>query len=111
MEDDFSSLKRRIKAAKPIASQQDFLPQAEGIGQAMRFGVELLASLIAGSGLGYLLDRALGTQPWLLVIGFFMGAVGGFINLKRAADQVDAPSEAAIKQGQAILREDEAERD
>jgi F0F1-type ATP synthase assembly protein I len=42
------------------------------------------AAAIAVFGLaGYLLDGRLGTRPWLLVAGVFLGAAGGFFRLVR----------------------------
>ena len=41
-----------------------------GVGFAFRIGVELVAALVVGVGIGLLLDRWLGTTPWFL-IGFF----------------------------------------
>jgi F0F1-type ATP synthase assembly protein I len=34
--------------------------------------------------LGEWLDRKLGTAPWLLLLGVFIGAAGGFYSLYRA---------------------------
>lgn len=54
-----------------------------GIGFAFRIGVELVASLIVGGGIGLLLDRWLGTGPWLMVVFFLLGAGAGFLNVYR----------------------------
>ncbi|WP_245577540.1 AtpZ/AtpI family protein [Nisaea denitrificans] len=58
---------------------------SEGLGMAMRIGVELVAGVGVGAGIGYLLDRWLGTGPWLLILFFFLGAAGGMMNVYRAA--------------------------
>ncbi|WP_193183544.1 AtpZ/AtpI family protein [Nisaea sediminum] len=57
----------------------------EGLGMAMRIGVELVAGVGVGAGIGYLLDSWLGTAPWLLILFFFLGAAGGMMNVYRAA--------------------------
>lgn len=54
-----------------------------GLGFALRIGVELVAALIVGGGIGFLLDRWLGTAPWLLVVFFLLGAGAGFVNVYR----------------------------
>ncbi len=36
-----------------------------------------------GLGAGYLLDRWLGTRPWLLLLFFLFGVSAGFLNLYR----------------------------
>ena len=54
-----------------------------GLGFALRIGVELVGGLIVGGGLGLLLDRWLGTTPWLMVLFFLLGAAAGFLNVYR----------------------------
>ena len=54
-----------------------------GLGLAARVGVELVAALIVGGGIGFLLDRWLGTNPWLLVMFFLLGAAAGMLNVYR----------------------------
>lgn len=49
----------------------------------MRIGVELVAALIVGVGIGYLLDRWLGTAPWLLLVFFLLGSAAGIMNVFR----------------------------
>lgn len=55
------------------------------MGLAFRVGVELVAGVAVGVGLGYALDRWLGTRPWLMILFFFLGAAGGMANVFRAA--------------------------
>ncbi|MBI4968950.1 MAG: AtpZ/AtpI family protein [Rhodospirillales bacterium] len=60
-----------------------------GLGVAMRIGVELVSALGVGVGLGYLLDRWLGTKPWLMLVFFFLGAAAGVLNVWRAVNRQD----------------------
>jgi ATP synthase protein I len=50
-----------------------------------------------GAGIGYLLDRWLGTSPWLLVVFLLFGVAAGFKGLidaaRRAAAHVTASKE------------------
>ncbi len=63
-------------------------PFYAGLGQAVRVGTELLASLIVGGGLGWLADTYLfSTQPWGLVVGLVLGAAAGILNAYRAAQR------------------------
>jgi ATP synthase protein I len=55
-----------------------------GLGFALRIGIELVAALAIGVGIGFLLDRWLGTVPWLMVVFFFLGSAAGFLNVYRA---------------------------
>ena len=53
------------------------------LGMGMRIGTELVAAMIVSVGLGWLLDRWLGTRPWLMVAFFFLGAGAGILNVYR----------------------------
>ena len=48
-------------------------------GLAYAAALSLFFSVAAMTGLGWVLDRWLGTRPWLLVAGLVLGAVAGFI--------------------------------
>jgi len=54
-----------------------------GIGFGMRVGVELVAALVVGGGIGFLLDRWLGTKPWLFLVFFILGFAAGLLNVYR----------------------------
>ncbi len=60
-------------------------PPPSGLGLGFRIGIELLASLLVGLALGWVADRFLGTRPWGLVLGFFIGSAAGIMNAFRAA--------------------------
>lgn len=55
----------------------------KGLALAGRVGVELVASTIVGAGLGYGLDRWLGTGPWLMIVGLLLGAAAGVLGIIR----------------------------
>nr|WP_246514430.1 AtpZ/AtpI family protein [Neoroseomonas soli] len=58
------------------------LPQGPwGIG--LRAGVEVFSALVVGIGLGFALDRWLGTWPWLFLVFFVMGSAAGVMNVYR----------------------------
>ncbi|MDP1808261.1 MAG: AtpZ/AtpI family protein [Actinomycetota bacterium] len=52
-------------------------------------GVDLVANTLVGLGFGYLLDRWLGTTPWLMIVGLVMGSVSGFMTIFRALSEQD----------------------
>jgi len=56
-----------------------------GLGWAFRIGVEMVAALMVGVGVGLLLDWWLGTGPWFLVVFFLLGAGASILNVYRAA--------------------------
>lgn len=55
----------------------------KGLSIAARVGVELVAATVVGAGLGYGLDHWLGTTPWLLIVGLFLGATAGILGIIR----------------------------
>lgn len=50
-----------------------------------RVGTELLSGVLVGAAIGYVLDRMLGSKPWLLVVFMFFGGAAGVINVYRFA--------------------------
>lgn len=60
-------------------------PFYAGLGQAVRIGTEMLAALIVGGGLGWVIDTyLLGSTPWGMVVGLVLGATAGVRNAYRA---------------------------
>ena len=52
-------------------------------------GGSFLSSVLAGTLLGYFLDRWLGTDPWLVVIGIVVGSYAGFVRMWVYMKQID----------------------
>ena len=73
-----------------------------GIGTGMRIAVDLVAGIAVGVVIGLLLDRWLGTTPWLLVTFFVLGAAAGIRNVFRTASRFEqeARERAARKNGE-----------
>ena len=57
-----------------------------GIAYAAAFS--LFAAVVSGLILGWLLDRWLGTRPWLLVAGLILGSAAGFYQFIRATSRL-----------------------
>lgn len=55
------------------------------LGAVSAAGFAFVLAVLMGAGLGYLLDRWLGTSPIGFLIGFFLGVAAGIINVFRAA--------------------------
>lgn len=56
-------------------------------GFAYAAGITLFASVVAFCGIGYLLDRWLGTEPWLLVGGIVLGSALGLFEFVRLSSK------------------------
>jgi ATP synthase protein I len=52
-------------------------------GVAYAAALTLFASVTTFCGIGWLLDRWLGTKPWLMAIGIVLGAAAGFYEFIR----------------------------
>ncbi|HXT62139.1 MAG TPA: AtpZ/AtpI family protein [Pyrinomonadaceae bacterium] len=57
-------------------------------GIAYGAAISLFAAVVSGLLLGWLLDRWLGTKPWLLVAGVTLGSVAGFYEFIRATSRL-----------------------
>lgn len=60
------------------------------LGGGFRIAVEMLAALVVGTGLGYMADQLLGTLPWFMVAGIFLGFAAGMRNMIRSAERMHA---------------------
>ena len=87
--DERDGFERRLQEArarqgldKPKGSGQGGLPTGPwGIG--FRAGLEVVSALGVGIVIGLLLDRWLGTWPWLFLLFFVAGAAAGILNVYR----------------------------
>ncbi len=60
----------------------------KGVSFALRVGIELVAALIVGGGLGYLADFLFGSRPLFLFIGVFLGMSAGLLSVYRTASRL-----------------------
>ena len=89
---DFDERLRRLRERAPDerkTATSDDSPARSAFGFAFRIGVELLAALVVGGGIGWLLDHWFGTSPIFLLIFFFLGAGAGMLNVFRAAKELN----------------------
>lgn len=54
----------------------------------MRMGLELVIGMVAGGGIGWLVDQWLGTLPWFLLLLFLLGTAAGMMNVFRTAKEI-----------------------
>jgi len=85
-----SSLDERLKAAQTAeiarTSKAAAKPQ-KGYRQGGRVLTELIAGPAGGAIIGWLLDRWLGTSPWLLLVMMTLGVVVAFRNIYRISNE------------------------
>ena len=60
-------------------------PDAAGFARGFRLSTELVAGVLVGAGIGWALDRLIGTSPWGLIVFLLLGFAAGVLNVMRAA--------------------------
>ena len=55
------------------------------LGIAFKISPEMVAAVVVGTIIGYILDNWFGTKPWLILIFFFVGVIAGILNVVRSA--------------------------
>ena len=58
---------------------------ATSLGRAFKISTELVAAVIVGTTLGFILDNWFDTRPWLTISFFFMGVAAGILNVIKSA--------------------------
>ena len=58
---------------------------AASLGKALKISTELVAAVVVGSTLGFILDSWFDTKPWLTISFFFMGVAAGILNVVKSA--------------------------
>jgi ATP synthase protein I len=56
----------------------------QGLALGLRIGIELVTAVVVSTGLGWAIDRWLGTRPWVMLVMFFLGIAAGMLNVYRA---------------------------
>ena len=83
--------KTRLKIAKSKIKNQvpsDSEKRGSFMGNAFKLGTEIVAAVVVGTLIGFLLDTWFDTKPWLIIIFFFLGAIAGMLNVIRTAKRM-----------------------
>ena len=79
----------RNQAGRPSDSPEaDRAATASGYARGFRLSSELVAGVVVGAGIGWLLDRWLGISPWGLIVFLLLGFAAGVLNVMRSAGVV-----------------------
>ena len=68
------------------------------IARGFRLSTELVAGVLLGAGLGWLLDWWLGISPWGMIVFLLLGFAAGVLNVMRAAGVVRDNTPGATRQ-------------
>jgi ATP synthase protein I len=105
-----SELGRRldeVKGRNPIP-QQDTRARSTAIGVGFRIAVELVVGVAAGGFIGWLLDRQLGTRPWLLLVFLILGIAAGMLNVFRTAQRMQKEAEPLQRAAPSVRDDDDS---
>ena len=76
--------KNKIYKNKNIAKNQ----KTSSFGEAFKMSTELVAAVVVGTIIGFILDNWFGTKPWLILIFFFVGVIAGITNVVKSAKKM-----------------------
>ena len=81
-----------VHSDRPSESNPGQSPTADpsAIARGFRLSTELVAGVLAGAGLGWVLDYWLGISPWGMIVFLLLGFAAGVLNVMRVAGVVPA---------------------
>ena len=80
---DLEDFKTRLKIAKSKLQNEESEKKGVFLGNAFKLGTELIAAVIVGTIIGFILDNWFDTKPILIIIFFLFGAAAGITNVFR----------------------------
>ncbi len=99
-----------VKARRNPPQSVDARARGEAFARAFRFVAELIVGVGVGGFIGWVLDRQLGTAPWLLVLFVTLGFAAGLMNVIRAAQKAQADATATQLATPSVKDDDEDDR-
>ena len=85
---ELKEISTRLKIAKKNIKKENSSSNATSLGKALKISTELVASVVVGSTIGFLLDNWFGTKPLLTIFLFFMGVTAGILNVIKSAKRM-----------------------
>ena len=70
--------------------------QGDAMARGLKISAELIGGVVAGGGIGWLLDKWLGTFPWLFILFFLLGSAAGIMNIVRQAQREKTPPAPSV---------------
>ena len=80
--------KTRLEIAKSKIFKKSNISKessSSNLGIAFKMSTEMVAAVVVGTIIGFILDNWFGTKPWLILIFFFVGVIAGILNVIRSA--------------------------
>ncbi len=94
-----SEIGAKIESAKGRHATPHHGDQSQGnaMAKGLKISAELIGGVVVGGGLGWLLDKWLGTFPWLFILFFLLGSAAGMLNIVRQAQREKTPPAPSVK--------------
>ena len=82
-----SKIKNLSKKTRKVESESS--SSSSSLGIAMKLSSEMVAAVFVASLIGYYLDKWLETEPFFLILLFFLGAITGILNVVRTSKMIN----------------------
>ena len=99
----------QLRGTTRTTESEDAGGQGSALGYGWRISLELVVAIVFSGVIGWLLDRWLGTRPWLMIGLVVLGFAAGIRNAVRAANQMEADYLRRQREGRGA-RSDEGKR-
>jgi ATP synthase protein I len=89
---ELKEISTRLKIAKKNIKKVEEKSRgsnAASLGKALKISTELVAAVVVGSTIGFLLDNWFDTKPLLVICFFFMGVAAGILNVFKSAKKMN----------------------
>ena len=88
---DLKEISTRLKIAKKNiknVEENNRRTNAASLGKALKISTELVAAVVVGTTIGFLLDSWFDTKPVLIICFFIMGVAAGMLNVFKSAKKM-----------------------
>ena len=85
---NLKEISTRLEIAKKNIKKDYKGSNAASLGKALKISTELVAAVVVGSTIGFLLDNWFDTKPILTICFFFIGAAAGMLNVFKSAKRM-----------------------
>jgi len=86
--DDFKTRLKIAKSKLEKNSDKNNNQKNTFIGNAFKLGTELVAAVVVGTIIGFILDSWFDTKPILIIVFFLFGCAAGIINVFKTAKRM-----------------------
>ncbi|MBL1406556.1 MAG: ATP F0F1 synthase subunit I [Hyphomicrobiales bacterium] len=93
LDDRLATLDEKLETREKIEEAKKQKPKSDmsGFGAGLKLSSEFISAILVGAGIGYLIDRLVGTLPWGMIFFLLLGFAAGVVNVMRAAGKMSDP--------------------